>query len=428
MTVWRLVRKEIGHRKLNFALGVLSVLVAVGVVVVQFTLLRAHDARTEDLLQSKQAEADKRLAKLEDDYRKYMKELGFNLLVLPAEQDLTEFWEKGYATATMPEENVRKLSQSGSMIIRHLLPIVQQKVFWEEQKRRVILIGTRGEVPLTHRRPKEPMLLAVPEGKVVVGFQLASDLSLKPGEKITLLGRDFVIHKRRPYRGSPEDATIWVDLKAGQELLGMQGRLNAIEALKCRCEKTTTAQVQKEVAGYLNDEVKVVVRENEVTIRAKARDRAKAEHDAAIAAEKIARARLRKTRESFAGVVVPLVLAGSAVWIGFLTLSNVRERTGEIGILRAIGVRSGHIFAVFLAKAFVIGLIGSVVGYCAGLVVSVAAARIAPSLRVQAPWELFAPGLLAAVVTAAPLVAMLASWAPATMAARQDPAVILSKE
>lgn len=152
MTVWRLIRKEISHRKLNFALGVVSVLVAVGVVVAQFTLLRAHDVRTEDLLHAKQVEADERLAVLEDDYRKYMKELGFNLLILPPDQDLTEFWEKGHATSTMPEENVRKLADSGSMLIRHLLPIVQQKVFWTEQKRRVILIGTRGEVPLAHRR------------------------------------------------------------------------------------------------------------------------------------------------------------------------------------------------------------------------------------------------------------------------------------
>lgn len=148
-----------------------------------------------------------------------------------------------------------------------------------------------------------------------------------------------MISKCRPYRGSAEDATIWVDLRAGQELLGMPGRLNAIEALKCKCKGVTTEQVMKEVAGYLDNKAKVVVRENEVTVRAK-RGTAKAEHDAAIAAEKVARARLRKTRESFAAVVVPLVLGGSAVWIGFLALSNVRERTVEIGILRAIGVRS----------------------------------------------------------------------------------------
>lgn len=428
MTVWRLVRKEILHRKLNFALGVLSVLVAVGVVVVQFTLLRAHDARTEELLQSKQAQADKRLATLEDDYRKYMKELGFNLLILPKEQDLTEFWEKGYASVTMPLENVRKLSNSGSMLIRHLLPIVQQKVAWAEQKRRVILIGTRGEVPLAHRRPKEPMLLAVPEGKAVLGYELARDLQLKAGQSIQLLGRPFVVQKVRPERGSAEDATIWVDLEAAQEMLGMEGRINAIEALKCRCKGASVAATKQEVIDILGGQAKVVARENKVTLRAKARDRVKVEHIHAMAAERAARGRLRRTRESFAAVIVPVVLVASAVWIGLLALSNVRERSAEIGILRAIGVRSGRIFSVFVVKSVLIGLIGAAMGYAAGLGVSLLTARWAASLRVSDPGMLFSPVLLGAAIAAAPFLAVLASWVPATLAGRQDPAVILAKE
>ena len=450
MTVWRLIGKEILHRKLNFALGVVSVLVAVGVVVAQFTFLRAHDIRTgqllrahdratEDLLHRKQLADEARLAVLEDDYRKYMKELGFNLLVLPIDQDLGEFWDKGYATTTMPEENVVKLANSNTSLIRHLLPIVQQNVTWPEEKRRIILIGTRGEVPLAHRNPLEPMLLAVPEGKAVIGFALARDLGLRAGGKMTLMGRQFEVHKVRPERGTAEDSTVWVDLKAGQELLDMPGRINGIEALKCMCAGVTIEQLKAEVAGYLNNEVKVVVRQNAVTIRAKARDRARKEHVEAMAATKASRAQLRaereatwararRTRESFAAVVVPLVLGGAAVWIGFLALSNVRERNAEIGILRAIGVRSGHIFSVFLVKALAIGLLGAVTGYAAGLAVSFVASQRVESLQVGGLGELFTPWLLVAVVCAAPLLSVLASWAPATLAARQDPAVVLSKE
>lgn len=428
MTVWRLVRKEILHRKLNFALGVVSVLVAVGVVVAQFTLLRAHDLCTEELLHNKQELADRRLAKLEDDYRKYMKELGFNLLILPKEQDLAEFWEKGYATVTMPEGHVKRLAESGTMLIRHLLPIVQQKVAWPEQKRRIILIGTRGEVPLRHRQPKEPMLLAVPEDQAVVGYELARDLGLKPGGAIKLRGRPFTVEKVLPERGSAEDATIWVDLKAAQEMLDMAGRINGIEALKCECEGAAMEGLKKEVAGYLDETVRVIVRENKVTLRAKARDRVKAEHIQAMAHERAGRDKLRRSRESFAAVVVAVVLVASAAWIALLALSNVRERSAEIGILRAIGVRSGRVFCVFLAKAVLIGLLGAAGGYALGLAVSVVAARVAPSLRVSQAAALFAPGLLAAVILAAPMLAMLASWVPATLAARQDPAVILAKE
>jgi putative ABC transport system permease protein len=429
MNVWRVVVKEIRHRKLNFALGVMSVSVAVGVLVGQFTLLRAHDLSTEEFLTAKQAAADARLAKLEDDYRKYMKELGFNLLILPKDQALSEFWEKGFASHTMPEKYVATLAASGTALVQHLLPIVQQWVDWPEQKRRIILIGTRGEEPGAGTRgEKEAMLLAVPPGKAVVGFDLARDLKLKPGDTLRLMGRDFTIHKCRPQRGSAENSTIWVDLKAGQEMLGMEGRINAIEALQCLCKDLTVEQFKAKVAGYLNDDVQVVVRQNEVTLRAKARKGVADEHATAMAVAKKDRDSLRRAREGLAALLVPLVLLGSAVWIGFLTLSNVRERSSEIGILRAIGVGSRRILSVFLARALLTGLLGAVAGYALALVVSVVAAGAADTLRVDHAAALFSPLLLAGVVLAAPVLAAVASWAPASLAARQDPAVILSKE
>jgi hypothetical protein len=272
------------------------------------------------------------------------------------------------------------------------------------------------------------MLLAVPPGKAVVGFELWRDLKLKPGDTLRLMGRDFTIHKCRPERGSTEDATIWVDLKAGQELLGMEGQINAIEALQCVCKDLTIEQFKAKVAGYLNDDVQVIVRKNEVTVRANARNRAAEEHARAIAAEKAGRDGLRRAREGLAALIVPLVLLGSAVWIGFLTLGNVRERSGEIGILRAIGVGSRRIFSVFLIRALLTGLLGAVAGYALGLAVSLAAAGSAATLRVEHAASLFSPALLAGVVLAAPVLAAVASWAPASLAARQDPAVILSKE
>jgi len=353
MTVWRLIAKEILHRKLNFALGVLSVMAASGIVVAQFTLLRAHDLRTEDILHAKQTEAEIRLAKMEDDYRKYMKELGFNLLILPKDQDLTEFWQSGFASTTMPDSTATTLANSKTMLVRHLLPIVQQRIDWPEQKRRIILMGTRGEVPLAHRKPREPMLLAVPPGKCVVGYELARDLGIKRGQSITLRGKSLEVQHVRLERGTAEDATIWVDLADGQELLGLEGRLNAIEALKCHCESVAPGQLRREVTDILGGEVKVVVRENKVTLRAKARDRAKAEHVEAMAAERASRGRLKQTRESLAGVIVPAVLLAAAVWIGLLALSNVRERAAEIGILRAIGVRGRSIVGVFFTRAMV---------------------------------------------------------------------------
>jgi hypothetical protein len=428
ITVWRLVGKEILHRKLNFALGVLSVMAASGVVVAQFTLLRAHDLSTERILHANQQQAELRLAKMEDDYRKYMKKLGFNLLILPKEQDLSEFWQSGFASTTMPESTVTDLANSGTALVQHLLPIVQQRIDWPEQKRRVILMGTRGEVPLAHRRPMEPMLLAVPEGKCVVGYELSRDLGIKPGQSITLRGTSFEVQQIRPERGTADDGTIWVDLKTGQNLLGMQGRINAIEALQCICKGVTPEQTRQAVAGILGNNVKVILRENAVTVRANTRDRAEAEHVQAMAALRASRAELRSRRESLAGVLVPAVLLLAAVWIGLLALSNVRERAAEIGILRAIGVRARSVVRVFFTRAMITGLLGAGAGYAAGLAVAVMVERSTPSLRVDSAAALFEPRLMAIVLVAAPLLAVLASWAPAMLAGRQDPAVILARE
>ena len=428
MTVWRLVGKEILHRKLNFALGVLSVMAASGVVVAQFTLLRAHDLSTERILHASQQQAELRLAKMEDDYRKYKKDLGFNLLILPKGQDLAEFWQSGFASTTMPESTVTDLANSGTALVQHLLPIVQQSIFWPEQKRNITLMGTRGEVPLAHRKPMEPMLLAVPPGKCVVGHELAQVLGIKQGQTITLRGTDFEVQQIRPRRGRADDSTIWVDLAAGQKLLGMEGRINAIEALKCHCKGVTVEQMRQEVAGMLDNKVQVVLRENEVTVRANARDRAEAEHLQAMAAERASRAELRSRRESLAGVMVPAVLLLAAVWIGLLALSNVRERATEIGILRAIGVRARSVVRVFFTRAMITGLLGAGLGYAAGLAVAVLVERSTPSLRVDSAAALFEPRLMAIVLVAAPLLAVLASWAPAMLAGRQDPAVILARE
>ncbi len=426
MNFLRLVQREIRYRKLNFALAVLSASIAVGVVAAEVVLLRAHDLQTEAILENKRKAADAELAKLEDDYRKYMLELGFNLLILPKDQEIAEFWEKGHATKTMPEEFVKKLANSRTETVRHLLPIVQQKVYWPETKRNVILIGTRGEVPMMHRRPKEPMLLAVPKGEAVIGHEITSTLGLKAGDSMTLRGTEFKIQRCRPEAGSAEDVTIWVDLEAAQKLLQMEGRINGIEALKCHCPGMTLEELKNEITGIL-PETRVIVRENKVTVRAKARDRAQIHHENAIQEETAHRARLKENRESFAAILIPLVIFAAAIWIGVLALSNVRERSSEIGILRALGVRSSRIVSVFLAKAVLVGLVGALLGYGGGLAVGLGTTQSA-DLDVGSRVALLAPDLLALVILAAPLLSAASSWVPALLAGRQDPAEILSKE
>jgi putative ABC transport system permease protein len=442
MSVWRLIVREILYRKLSFGLAVLAVLVAVGSLVAVRTVLERHDAETQHIVAQKEeetgreverrkAETRDRMRQLEDDTRKIMLKLGFNVLILPRDQNVSDLYAQDYASKYMPEEYVQRLAQSKIATINHLLPSLQQKVFWEERQRLIILIGTRGEVPILHADPKKPLLDAVPPGTMVVGHELHRSLNLKKGDRVVLQGRDFTVHKLQPARGNADDITIWINLAEAQEMLDKKGLINGILALECNCEADRLDKIRAEIQAILPD-TQVIEKASEALTRAEARNRAAKEAQEtlvlAVAAaradvdrEKLGRAQLRREQEAFAAWLLPLVTVGCVVWIGLLTLGNVRDRAVEIGILRALGLRRRQVFTLFMGKAVLVGLLGAVLGWCAGtLVGTVAGERPDTALA----W-VYDPVLLAAVLGAAPILCGLASWMPALLAARQDPAIIL---
>jgi putative ABC transport system permease protein len=425
MTVSRLILREITFRKLGFALGVVSVLVAVGTLVAALTVLRKHDARTEQIITAKEAATQARLAQLEDDYRKITLKMGFNVLILPKDQNLSDLFADDYATKYMPEDYATTLAQSRVATINHILPSLQQKVKWPEHGRTILLMGIRGVVYL-HSKQQKPLLQPVAPGQMILGAELARNLNLKAGDSTALFGRPFTVSKVNEERGTKDDITVWIDLTTAQEILDKKGLINAILALDCTCATDDRlAHIRAEI-GKILPETQIIEFQSQALARAETRHRAAAEAAAALDQEKTGRARLRAERESFAAMLVPVVMLGSAVWIGFLALANVRERRAEIGVLRALGLRRRQIFTLFLGKAILTGLVGAALGYLAGRLAGNAWKEAADQTPLALPW--FDPTLLAIVLVAAPVLAALASWLPALLAAQQDPANILREE
>jgi len=428
-------------------MGVLSVTTAVACLVGAQTLLRADRVITEHLLGQKQSQLAQAIAArevavkqagadLEDAMRKHMLGLGFNILILPKEQSRSELLLNGM-TATMPESYVDKLGRSDIVTVNHLLPSVTRRILWPEQDREVILIGTRGEVPIQHRELKKPLLAEVAEGKMVVGCEIGKDLGLKVGDTVTFQKQEFTISAIHPERGSTDDVTVWINLRQAQELLGMQNLLNAILALECDCAGDRISAIRAEIEAILPG-TQVIEKYSQALARAEARSKArdvaesaleqeKESGQATILREELGRRQLEQQHAGFAAVMVPLVLVGSAVTIFLLALANARERTEEIGILRAIGLKSRQIILVFLSKATVIGCVGSLLGIGLGFSIGWSLGGLTSSGLV---WqELFADGDLLFTIIAAPVVAFvltgIASWVPALLAARQDPALVL---
>ena len=105
----------------------------------------------------------------------------------------------------------------------------------------------------------------------------------------------------------------------------------------------------------------------------------------------------------------------------------VADKTKEIGILRAMGLRSASIRRIFLAQGFMIGAIGTAVGLALGLAASVALDRF--HLIKLDPQVYFIDHLpvarqpldVAVTVVASLLIAAIATVYPAVQAARLLP-------
>lgn len=429
MNLYKLVLKEIAFRKVNFLLSCFAATAAIAAVICAFSLLKIHDLKTKQLLNKKVEETEKRVKELEDDIRKITKKMGFNVLILPKDQNLNDFYSQNYAAKFMPEAYVNKLSNSRMVTVRHLLPTLEQKVEWPEKKRTIILVGIRGEVPFAHKNPKKPLVSAVKPDTIVLGHNLAKKLNLKKGDTVKFKDKKFTIANIHSERGNKDDITMWMDLKQSQELLDKKGKINGIMALECKCAWANIDKIKKEI-GKILPNTQVISFAGKAEARKATRSRIEKEALGAIKTIKKTRSEVRSMMEKTSAIVVPLVIIISALWVAILGFSNTRERKYEIGILRALGLKAQSIFMIFIGRAKILAIVALIAGIITGLLIPYFVAAgiddITTSKEILKAVVDFK--ILLGTIVFAPLLIIITSWLPAAAAANQDPADILREE
>jgi putative ABC transport system permease protein len=428
MSLWHLIIKEMAYRKMNFILVILNVAVAIGSLACSLLVLKAYDANTRKILEQKEAAMKSRLAVLDNEVRKTMLNLGFNIAIIPKGLNLGDFFAEDYASKYMPEESVQKLARSGIITIRHFLPSLQQKVIWPEAKRTIILIGTSGEVSDSQKNQEKPLIQPAPAGRIVLGYELHHSLGLKIGDKVRLLEKDFTLHKCNPEKGTKDDITAWISLREAQELLDKKGLINAIMALECMCAGPDPLAGLRAEIGKILPDTQIVEKRSEALVRWEARTRVAKEAEEAIAHERDNRARLKSQREQSAVMLISIVVIVAVVSIAGLGFRNVRDRRDEIGILRAIGFKSGQVLILFLSKSLLTGLIGGIVGLWCGIMAGDMLVMPNTGTGFTELLRFLDAELLVFALCVAVSLSVLAGWIPAMLAMHQDPAVILREE
>jgi len=118
---------------------------------------------------------------------------------------------------------------------------------------------------------------------------------------------------------------------------------------------------------------------------------------------------------------ISLVVGG----VGILTIMTiaVRERTSEIGLLRALGARRRQVLMLFLGEATVLASLGGAAGMVAGIGGAQLLHLVIPGLPVKIAWDYVVIAELLAT-----LIGLVAGVLPARHAARLDPVEALRAE
>lgn len=122
-----------------------------------------------------------------------------------------------------------------------------------------------------------------------------------------------------------------------------------------------------------------------------------------------------------------IALLAAAIGIVNTLLMSVEERTREIGLDKALGMSSGHIFCEFATEAILLGFWGSVFGVAVAMLIGFAvnSAVHAPGgfLEVFPTFELFkfTLGNILPIIIVVMVIALIAGTAPAWKAAHKNP-------
>jgi ABC-type lipoprotein release transport system permease subunit len=257
---------------------------------------------------------------------------------------------------------------------------------------------------------------------ILIGQALADRLQVTVGDSLTLLGR----RKNETMRqhsmtivgiynlGMPdiEKSIVYIPLSDAQMLYNLRDQ--ATEAViflnQVGAEEQVLRTLQADLPGYEVNSWQMLRPEFRETMQ---------------------------TKLVFTTFVGMVVIGIAAIGILNLMLMAVFERTREMGVLAALGMRGRQIMALFLIEGALIGLLGAVIGCSLGALLVWAVAQVGIDLSMAAGMgeimallgnrlypsvtlaDLLGRGLLVIVISA------LASLYPAWQASRNEPAMAL---
>lgn len=358
----------------------------------------------------------------EQEVSQQLAQLGANILVLPQEATLQDYYAADQNGGTIPEEHVSEIYLAGltgveqvsarlnvpanlgghDVTFTGILPQseLEAQTSWQtttlftapkdhEGCTKAKLSTANLESPeslVTHRAIQN-----LKANELVLGADVAERAAFSAGDTVELLGRSFTILGVLPATGTVDDSRVFAHLHTVQDASGSGPVCNAIEVIGC-CE---------DAAGDLVPKLRKLLPSTKVVTISQ------------VVQTQVGVNRLMANTSWF--VLVVLVVVGGVSLAGAIA-ANVRERRREIGTLMALGATPRFVQRLFLGKALILGLTAGTLGCVIGLVTAILAG---PSWAGVTVFVLPATSFIAVLMATA--LAIVSAWWPARQAAALDP-------
>ena len=194
---------------------------------------------------------------------------------------------------------------------------------------------------------------------VLIGANTARQLNKQAGDTLILGEKEFRVVGVLDEQLSADDRAIFADLRETGLLFNQPGRVSFIE-VSTWCAACPVETIVEQISEKLPNARVFAVKQ--------------------LVEAELAQVRLAT---GFAIALTAIILVVGSLIMLLTMMASVRERTQEIGILRALGFRRRHIMRLFLLEGMVISLMGGGIGAIVGSIV--AGVLSGPIMGLEAP-------------------------------------------
>ncbi len=188
---------------------------------------------------------------------------------------------------------------------------------------------------------------------IITGIKAGRILGLNMGDTVIINKRKLTVTGFIEETGSQDDSMVFMKLDTAQSILGKRGKISMVE-IAALCNACPVEEMVTQISGKMPDaEVKAL--------------------------QQVVAGRINTIGQiKNVSITLSFIIMAIGILVVFVTMmSNVRERRGEIGIMRAVGFRKSHVISIIFIETAVLSLIGGIAGYICGSLSAWVIARFA---------------------------------------------------